>query len=149
MRVMMIVAGIAIVLAGAFIDAVAWGVVPWWIYGAANLAILAGILRRCTLRRLIVAIVVLALTLRISFLALSSLGHRLYTIRPGMTVEEARRRMVGFKEGSGLTSPYTGAEFVPDGALIFRDPSASEGDMTWGVVVIRNGRVASVYLDPD
>lgn len=82
-------------------------------------------------------------------LGLSSLGHRLYAIRPGMTVEAARRRMAGCKEGTGLTDPYSGNGFVPDGVPVFRDASAPADDMTWFVVVVRNGLVTNVYLSPD
>jgi hypothetical protein len=82
-------------------------------------------------------------------LGMTSLGHYLYRIKPGMAVSQARRIMAGFKEGTGLTRPYTGEEFIPAGCLIFRDPRHSEAHRAWGTVNIRNGRVTDVFISPD
>ena len=149
MRTFTIVASVLIVLGSAAIDNEGLGVVPGWVYLVANAALLAAILERCTIRRMAVAVAILALTPRLSYSGMSSLGHRVTSVRPGMTVEEARRRMAGFREGSGLISPYTGQEFVADGTLIFKDPTASPSDQTWGVIVISNGRVSEAFLSPD
>jgi hypothetical protein len=144
-----IVVSVLVVLGSAAIDNEGLGVVPGWVYLAANAALLAAILKRCTIRRMAFAVVVLALTIRLTYSGMSSLGHRVTSVRPGMTVEEARHRMTGFREGSGLISPYTGQEFVASGTLIFKDPTASPSDQTWGVIVISNGRVSEAYLSPD
>ncbi len=149
-KAVMGITGIVTVLVAAFVDTEGLGVVPGWVYAFGDLFILAAILPKSfTLKRLAIAIAVLALALRVSYSGMSSLGHRLYTVKTGMTVDEARRKMAAFKEGSGLTDPYTGKEFTAAGALIFRDPAASDGDQTWGVVVIDKGRVVDVFFSPD
>ncbi|QEH39165.1 hypothetical protein OJF2_77770 [Aquisphaera giovannonii] len=148
-RTNLIVAGLVAVLLAAFVDAQELGVMPRLVYLAGNLAILAGLLTRSSPRRIAIVVALLATSLWATRLGLSSLGHRLDGIRPGMTLEEVRRYMAGYREGSGMTNPYTGGEFVADGTLIFKDPAASPGDQTWGVVVIKNGRVTSAYLSPD
>lgn len=148
MRAFLIIIGISVVVIAGISDS-RGSCTHIIIYVLANLAVLVGVLKRCTLRRMIVAVLVLAVTIRVSMVGISSLGHRFHDIKSGMTVEEVRRRMVGFKEGSGLNSPYTGKEFVTEGTLIFRDPNASASHQDWGIVVIRGGRVKEVFFSPD
>jgi hypothetical protein len=151
LRALLVVSGVLVVLVGALLDYEAFAdfVIPFWGYIAAHLAILAGFLNRAAFKRLAFTLPIFALTIPITCLGMSSLGHYLYRIKPGMTVAQVRRIMAGFNEGTGLTSPDTGEEFIPAGCLIFRDPRHSEAHRAWGTVNIRNGRVTDVFIAPD
>jgi hypothetical protein len=151
LRALLVVTGVLAVLVGALMDFEALGdfVIPLWAYLAAHLAILASFLKRGAFKNLAFALPVFALTIPMTCLGMSSLGHYLYRIKPGMDVAQVRRIMVGFKEGSGLISPYTGEEFIPAGCLIFRDPRHSESHRAWGTVNIHDGRVTDVFIAPD
>jgi hypothetical protein len=151
MRGILITAGLLVMLSSAFVERTELGAVPGFIYMSGHLALIAGLLgKRFTLKRMAVAIVVLAFALRITFSGLSSLRHRVYTIRPGMSVEEVRRHMAGFQEGLNPAGPYTiGDEPISDGSVSFRDPSASPSHNAFGVVVIERGRVRAVQFMPD
>jgi hypothetical protein len=151
MRGFLITSGLLTVLSSAFIEKAEFGAVPTSIYMAGHLALIAGLLgKRFTLKRMAVAIVVLAFALRVTYSGLSSLRHRVYTIRPGMSVEELRRHMAGFQEGLNPAGPYTiGDELISDGYLSFRDPSASPAHNAFGTVVIERGRVKEILFIPD
>jgi hypothetical protein len=73
----------------------------------------------------------------------------LYAIRPGMTVEEVRKRMAGYMEGTGITMPNTNQEFTVGGALVFRHSNDGAFNADWGIVSFQNGKVVSVQFDPD
>lgn len=151
LRALLVVAGVLAVLVGALMDYEAFGdfVTPLWAYVGAHLAILAGFLKRGAFRNLAFALPIFALTIPMTCLGMTSLGHNLYKIQPGMGVEQVRQIMVGFEEGSGLISPYTGEEFIPAGCLIFRDPRHSKSHRAWGTVNIRDGKVTNVFIAPD
>ena len=151
LRAFLVVTGILAVLVGVLIDFEALGdfVIPFWAYFTAHLAILVGFLKRGALKNLAFVLPVFALTIPLTCLGMSSLGHYLYRIKPGMSVSQVRQIMVGFKEGSGLISPYTGEEFVAGGCLIFRDPRHSESHRAWGTVNILNGAVTDIFIAPD
>ena len=121
LRVLLVVTGVLAVLVSTLIDFEALGdfVIPVWAYIAAHLAILAGFFKRGAFKKLAFALPVFALTIPMACLGMASLGHYLYRIKPGMTVSQVRRIMAGFKEGAGLTSPYTGEEFIPAGSSSF------------------------------
>lgn len=151
LRVLLVVTGVLSVLVGVLIDYEALGnfVIPFWAYVAAHLVILVGVFKRDALKYLALALPVFALTIPMTCLGMSSLGHYLFRIKPGMSVSQVRLIMVGFKEGSGLIDPNTGEEFIAAGCLIFRDPRHSEAHRAWGTVNIRNGRVTEVFIAPD
>jgi hypothetical protein len=151
LRSFLVVTGVLAVLVGVLIDFEAIGdfVIPFWAYVTAHLAILVGFLKRGALKNLAFVLPVFALTIPLTCLGMSSLGHHLYRIKPGMSVSQVRQIMVGFKEGSGLISPYTGEEFVAGGCLIFRDPRHSESHRAWGTVNILDGAVTDIFISPD
>lgn len=151
MRNILITAGLLTVLSSAFIEMAEFGAVPSSIYIAGHLALISGLLgKHLTLMRMAVAIVVLAFALGVTYSGLSSFRHRIYTIRPGRSVEEVRRHMAGFQEGLDPAGPHTiGDEFISDGSLSFRDPSASPSHNAYGVVVVERGRVREVQFIPD
>jgi hypothetical protein len=151
LRAFLVVTGVLAVLVGVLIDFEALGdfVIPFWAYVIAHLAILVGFLKRGALKNLAFVLPVFAITIPLTCLGMSSLGHYLYRIKPGMSVSQVRQIMVGFKEGSGLISPYTGEEFVAGGCLIFRDPRHSESHRAWGTVNILDGRVTDLFISPD
>jgi hypothetical protein len=136
LRSLLVIASVLAVLVSALMDYEALGD-------------LAGFLKRGAFKNLAFALPLFALTIPMTCLGMTSLGHYLYKIKPGMNVSQVRRIMVGFKEGTGLTSPYTGEEFIPAGCLIFRDPRHSEAHRAWGTVNILNGRVTDIFISPD
>ena len=144
MHVLLIAAGSLAILVKAFIDIDGRGVVPFKVYVAAHLAIYAGVLKRPELKRLASAVPPFLLTIPLTYVAMSSVGHALCKFKPGMTVSQVQEVMKGYEEvhRPGLASP--GKLIVPAGCLAFRDRYAS---LTLGVVVIKNGRVTEVYID--
>ena len=103
---------------------------------------------RITLKGLMVAVAACAVGLALYFVPWSTRKpflKALYGIKPGMTVSEARARMAGYMEGTGIVMPGTTQPFMPAGALIFRHSN----DADWGVVTIRDDRVVGVRFDPD
>jgi hypothetical protein len=154
MRALLIITGFLAVIFAAFVDLADLGVIPLWVYGAAHLAILAGLFKRQELlslrspKRLVFVVPIHFFTIPVACLAMSSLGHDLHKLRPGMTVEEVRQKLACYKEGTGLKDPWRGREFSVADALVFRHPDASEGDLTWGVVYFKDGRVTPLPTQP-
>ena len=151
MRELLIVAGLLTLVGASIIDKGDLVVVPIFVYVIANLAMLVSILTRSNLnlKHMAIAIAVFAIAFLLTYRGQSSLGHRVYGVKPGMTVEQACRQMAGFPEYSGLTNAKVRGEFIAEGCLMFKDPSAAPSHNAFGVVVIKNERVANVYLLPD
>lgn len=148
-RASLLIAGLATILGAAALDVGSPIVVPAWVYLAGNLSVAASFVGRTSLRRAALAVGLMALSFGITMGGLSTLGHRLRGIRPGMTVEEVRRRLAGFREGTVPWSavPLTGP--IEHGVLYYRDPAAPADDYTYGVVHIQAGRVRQVEYLPD
>jgi len=67
-----------------------------------------------------------------------------------MTVEEVRRTMTGYTEGTGWDDPGRPREELHiQGALVFRHSNEPEFNSDWGIVWIANGRVTKVEFSPD
>ncbi len=139
------------VLGSALVENAEFRAVPSFVYILGLLVLTAGLLgRRFTLKRMALAIALLALALRVTYSGVSSLRHRVDTIRPGMTVDQVRRHMAGFQEGLDPAGPHTvGTEPIGDGSMSFRDPSASRSHNAFGVIIIERGRVKEVNFIPD
>src|SRR5262245_51616203 len=144
MHVLLIAAGSLAILISAFIDIECRGVIPFKVYVAAHVAIYAGVLKRPELKRLAGAVPLFLLTISLTYLAMSSIGHALCKVKPGMTVSQVEEVMIGYEKvsRSGIGSP--GKAFVPADCLAFRDRYSS---LILGVVVIKDGRVIEVYVD--
>ncbi len=134
-------------------DAISPRAIPLWAYVGAHLAILAGLFQSDAPWKLGLAVpLFFMLTIPMTNRGMSSMGHRLALIRPGMEVAEVRRIMTGFTEGSGVANPWSGGEFVSPGYLFFRDPRLAadpSSDFAFGVVAFRDGRAVDAYVDPD
>jgi hypothetical protein len=103
-------------------------------------------------RRWIALIAVNALILALFLVPWSSRKpflRDLYSIKPGMTVAEAKRIMAGYKQGTGFPMPNSTQEFSLAGAIVFRHSDDGAFNADWGVVTIAGGKVVDVRFDPD
>lgn len=151
MRAILVTAGMLTVLGSTLVENVEIRAVPSFVYILGLLVLTAGLLgKRFTVKRMALAIVVLAVALRVTYSGVSSLRHRVGTIRPGMTVEEVRRHMAGFQEGLDPEGPHTvGPGPIAEGSMAFRDLSASRSHHAYGWIVIERGRVKEAGFMPD
>jgi hypothetical protein len=84
---------------------------------------------------------------------IKSFVQDLYSIQPGMRIADVERIMGKYPRGTGwpaniLAGQPPEQELTIPGALVFR-PSTDGGDSNWGIVRIREGRVATVEFSPD
>jgi hypothetical protein len=136
--------------------------VALWLYVLVAAIFAAGLLQyrppRQQLGRLIMlsaTFLVMAVLYLAPWSSRSAFLRRFYSIRPGMTVNEARAVMVGYIEGTGwpanpfVASRETTGEFAIQGALVFRHSNDPAYNSDWGIVHFRDGRVTSVEFSPD
>ena len=154
-KILLILASISLLLS-ATVEILIMFPVPAWVYTPIAIVVIVSLWPIRPLRehpmRLASLVIVCALIAGLYFAPWSprkQFLRSLYSIQPGMTIEEARTRMSGFMEGTGMTSPYTNQEFEVGGAIVFRHSNDGRLNADWGVVTIQNGKVVSVRFDPD
>jgi hypothetical protein len=103
-------------------------------------------------KRLVALIAVNALVLALFLIPWSTrkpfLRH-LYSIKPGMSVNEVKKIMAGYMEGTGWKNPWTSQEVNINSSLVFRHSNDGQFNSDWGVVTIQDGKVVDVRFDPD
>jgi hypothetical protein len=136
--------------------------VAWWLYLIVAAMFAAGLLRRRPPRQqlgrllsLAAICLVMAVLYVVPWSSRSAFLKRLYSIRPGMTVNEAKAVMVGYIEGTGwpanplAESRESPREFAIQGAIVFRHSDDPAYNSDWGIVYFREGRVTGVEFSPD
>jgi hypothetical protein len=92
---------------------------------------------------LILALFLIPWTTRKPFL------RHLYSIKPGMSVNEVKKIMAGYMEGTGWKYPSASQEVTIASSLVFRHSNDGQFNSDWGVVTIQDGKVVGVRFDPD
>ncbi len=136
--------------------------VAWWLYVMVGAVFAVGLFRRRPPRqqpgRLAVFSVICLVTTVLYLVPWSSRNgflKRLYSIKPGMTVNEARQIMAGYIDGTGwpanplVKSREPSGEFTIPGTLVFRHSNDGAYNSDWGIVHIRKGRVIKVEFRLD
>jgi hypothetical protein len=75
--------------------------------------------------------------------------RRLYSIQPGMTEEDARKRMAGYMQGQIGSPPGTVQSELIGNALFFRHSNDGAYNADVGVVEFKDGKVVKVEFHPD
>lgn len=147
----------------AFVELVGAWPVAWWLYAAVTALYAVGLVRvtawrhqapqLCALAALTVAAATLHLvdwTTRKPFL------RDLARIRAGMTEAEVLVIMAPYREGTGWHVPDAGSppgspptELELRDSLVFRHSDDAAFNSDWGIVSLRNGRVAAVEFSAD
>jgi hypothetical protein len=133
-----------------------------WLYVVVAAMFAAGLLRLLPprqqlgrLRTFAVVCLVLAALHLLPWSSRNGFLKRLYSIKPGMTVEQARAVMAGYMEGTGWPpNPFAesgepGGELTIAGALVFRHSNDGAYNSDWGIVHCPAGRVTRVEFSAD
>ena len=136
--------------------------VAWWLYVALACVFAAGLLHHRPLRQqprrlfsLFTVCMIMTFLYVVPWSGRSAFLKRLYSIRPGMTINEARDLMAGYMEGTGWpANPFdesheSGGEFKIQGALVFRHSDEPAYNSDWGIVHVKQGRVTHVEFSQD